>query len=131
MKLQCFIQIQVESGKLSLEQIRKINHPQPDVALNAQQTVEAHQAIQDLFSALRQSAREAHSPHHPATPDDAPSHGKDSQARALEVRIASALERAVFEHFQAFFQSDRSSGELLLLSDCLLALAKSYIKNGK
>lgn len=129
-----FIQEKVESGEISIEQIKEItaviNQPNP-VSSNAQQTEQAHQAIRAVFDGLRQSARESHSPHHQANQGDVQAHAKDNPSRVLEVPAVTEVDKAVLAYLEAFFASDRSSSEILKLSNRLFILGQAYNKTGK
>lgn len=129
-----FVQEKVESGEISIEQIKEItaviNQPNP-VSSNAQQTEQAHQAIRAVFDGLRQSARESHSPHHQANQGDVQAHAKDNPSRVLEVPAVTEVDKAVLAYLEAFFASDRSSSEILKLSNRLFILGQAYNKTGK
>lgn len=129
-----FVQEKVENGEISIEQIKEItaviNQPNP-VSSNAQQKEQVHQAIRAVFDGLRQSARESHSPHHQANQGDVQAHAKDNQSRVLEVPAVTEVDKAVFAYLEAFFASDRSSSEILKLSNRLFNLGQAYNKTGK
>lgn len=97
----------------------------------SQYTGAEHQAIRDLFASLKQSAREAHSLRHQSHQGDAQAHAKDNQSRVLEVPAVTEVDKAVFAYLEAFFASDRSSSELLKLSNRLFNLGQAYNKTGK
>ena len=129
-----FVQEKVENGEISIEQIKEItaviNQPNP-VSSNAQQTEQVHQAIRAVFDGLRQSAREAHSLRHQSHQGDAQAHAKDNQLHVLEVPAVTEVDKAVFAYLEAFFASDRSSSEILKLSNRLFNLGQAYNKTGK
>ena len=129
-----FVQEKVESGEISIEQIKEItaviNQPNP-VSSNAQQTEQAHQAIRAVFDGLRQSARESHSPHHQANQGDVQAHAKDNQLHVLEVPAVTLVDKSVLAYLEEFFASDRSSSEILKLSNRLFILGQAYNKSGK
>lgn len=129
-----FVQEKVESGEISIEQIKEItaviNQPNP-VSSNAQQTEQAHQAIRAVFDGLRQSARESHSPHHQANQGDVQAHAKDNPLHVLEVPAVTLVDKSVLAYLEAFFASDRSSSEILKLSNRLFNLGQAYNKTGK
>lgn len=129
-----FVQEKVESGEISIEQIKEItaviNQPNP-VSSNAQQTEQAHQAIRAVFDGLRQSARESHSPHHQANQGDVQAHAKDNQLHVLEVPAVTLVDKSVLAYLEEFFASDRSSSEILKLSNRLFNLGQAYNKTGK
>ena len=129
-----FVQEKVESGEISIEQIKEItaviNQPNP-VSSNAQQTEQAHQTIRAIFLQLRQSARESHSPHHQANQGGEKAHAKDNQSRVLEVPAVTEVDKAVLAYLEAFFASDRSSSEILKSSNRLFNLGQAYNKTGK
>ena len=97
----------------------------------SQYTGAEHQAIRDLFASLKQSAREAHSLHHQSHQGDAQAHAKDNPLHVLEVPAVTEVDKAVFAYLEAFFASDRSSSELLKLSNRFFNLGKAYNKTGK
>lgn len=129
-----FVQEKVESGEISIEQIKEItaviNQPNP-VSSNAQQTEQVHQAIRDVFDGLRQSARESHSPYHQANQGDVQAHAKDNQLHVLEVPAVTLVDKSVLAYLEEFFASDRSSSEILKLSNRLFILGQAYNKSGK
>lgn len=129
-----FVQEKVESGEISIEQIKEItaviNQPNP-VSSNAQQTEQAHQTIRAVFDGLRQSVRESHSPHHQANQGDVQAHAKDNQLHVLEVPAVTEVDKAVLAYLEAFFASDRSYSEILKLIHRLLNLGQAYNKTGK
>ena len=129
-----YVQEKVESGEISIEQIKEItaviNQPNP-VSSNAQQTEQAHQAIRAVFDGLRQSARESHSPHHQANQGDVQAHAKDNQLHVLEVPAVTLVDKSVLAYLEEFFASDRSSSEILKLSNRLFNLGQAYNKTGK
>ena len=129
-----FVQEKVESGEISIEQIKEItaviNQPNP-VSSNAQQKEQAHQAIRAVFDGLRQSARESHSPHHQANQGGEKVHATSNPSRVLEVPVVNAADESVFAYLEAFFASDRSSSEILKLSNRLFILGQAYNKSGK
>ncbi|TPH03962.1 hypothetical protein [Haemophilus haemolyticus] len=129
-----FVQEKVESGEISIEKTKEItaviNQPNP-VSSNAQQTEQAHQAIRAVFDGLRQSARESHSPHHQANQGDVQAHAKDNQLHVLEVPAVTLVDKSVLAYLEAFFASDRSSSEILKLSNRLFNLGQAYNKTGK
>ncbi|THA14561.1 hypothetical protein [Rodentibacter pneumotropicus] len=133
-----FAQEYCEKHNLTHEEIHRISilqstqSKQPNNGETvSQRTEQAHQAIRAIFSQLRQSARETHSPHHQSHQGDAQVHAKDNQARVLEFPVVSEVDKAVFEFLQVYLDSDRSPYELLKLSNCLFNLGQAYIKNGK
>ena len=97
----------------------------------SQYTGAEHQAIRDLFASLKQSARESHSLHYQSHQGDAQAHAKDNQSRVLEVPAVTEVDKAVFAYLEAFFASDRSSSEILKLSNRLFNLGQAYNKTGK
>ncbi len=129
-----FVQEKVESGEISIEKTKEItaviNQPNP-VSSNAQQTEQAHQAIRAVFDGLRQSARESHSPHHQANQGDVQAHAKDNQLHVLEVPAVTLVDKSVLAYLEEFFASDRSSSEILKLSNRLFNLGQAYNKTGK
>ena len=129
-----FVQEKVESGEISIEQIKEItaviNQPNP-VSSNAQQTEQAHQAIRDVFDGLRQSARESHSPHHQANQGGEKVHATNNQLHVLEVPAVTLVDKSVLAYLEEFFASDRSSSEILKLSNRLFNLGQAYNKTGK
>lgn len=129
-----FVQEKVESGLISIEQIKVITaviqQPNP-VSSNAQQTEQAHQAIRAVFDGLRQSARESHSPRHQANRGDVPAHAKCNQSHVLEVPAVTLVDKSVLAYLEEFFASDRSSCEILKLSNRLFNLGQAYNKIGK
>ena len=132
--IKCFVQEKVESGEISIEQIKEITaviqQPNP-VSSNVQQTEQVHQAIRAVFDGLRQSACETHAPRRQSHRGAAQAREKGNPTRALAVPVATSEERALFQFLQAFFDSDRSSSELLKLSHRLAKLAKAYTRNDK
>lgn len=129
-----FVQEKVESGEISIEQIKEItaviNQPNP-VSSNAQQTEQAHQAIRAVFDGLRQSARETHSLHHQVNQGGEKVHATSNPSRVLEVPVVNAADESVLAYLEAFFASDRSSSEILKLSNRLFNLGQAYNKTGK
>ena len=129
-----FVQEKVESGEISIEKTKEItaviNQPNP-VSSNTQQTEQAHQAIRAVFDGLRQSARESHSPHHQANQGDVQAHAKDNQLHVLEVPAVTLVDKSVLAYLEEFFASDRSSSEILKLSNRLFNLGQAYNKTGK
>lgn len=129
-----FVQEKVEKGEISIEQIKEItaviNQPNP-VLSNAQQTEQVHQAIRAVFDGLRQSASESHSPHHQANQGDVQAHAKDNPLHVLEVPAVTLVDKSVLAYLEAFFASDRSSSEILKLSNRLFNLGQAYNKTGK
>ncbi|OOF83522.1 hypothetical protein BKG93_09900 [Rodentibacter ratti] len=101
------------------------------VSSNVQHTAEPHQAIRDLFASLRQQVRETRSPHHQSHQGDGQAHATNNQAHVLEVPVVTEVDKAVLEYLQAYFRSDRSSLELLMLSNRLFKLGEEYNKNSK
>lgn len=129
-----FVQEKVESGEISIEQIKEITavikQPNP-VSPNAQQTEQAHQAIRAIFETLNQSACEVRSPHHQANQGGEKVHATSNLSRVLEVPIVNAADESVLAYLEAFFASDRSSSEILKLSHRLFILGQAYNKSGK
>lgn len=129
-----FVQEKVESGEISIEQIKEITavikQPNP-VSPSAQQKEQAHQAIRAIFETLNQSACEAHSPHHQANQGDVQAHAKDNPLHVLEVPAVTLVDKSVLAYLEAFFASDRSSSEILKLSNRLFNLGQAYNKTGK
>ena len=129
-----FVQEKVESGEISIEQIKEItaviNQPNP-VSSNAQQTEQAHQAIRAVFDGLRQSARETHSLHHQVNQGGEKVHATSNPSRVLEVPVVNAADESVLAYLEKFFASDRSSSEILKLSNRLFNLGQAYNKTGK
>ena len=129
-----FVQEKVESGEISIEQIKEItaviNQPNP-VSSNTQQTEQAHQAIRAIFETLNQSVCEVRSPHHQANQGGEKVHATSNPSRVLEVPVVNAADESVLAYLEAFFASDRSSSELLKLSNRLFNLGQAYNKTGK
>nr|DAR79878.1 MAG TPA: hypothetical protein [Caudoviricetes sp.] len=129
-----FVQEKVESGEISIEQIKEITaviKQSNPVSSNSQQTEQAHQAIRAVFDGLRQSARESHSPHHQANQGGEKVHATSNPLHVLEVPAVTEVDKAVLAYLEAFFASDRSSSELLKLSNRLFNLGQAYNKTGK
>lgn len=129
-----FIQEIIENDDFSLEKIKNITAviKQPThVSSTVQCKEQAHQAIQAAFDGLYQSVHETHFAHHQVNQGDGQVHATNNQAHVLEVPVVTELDKTVLEYLQAFFQSDRSSYELLKLINRLLKLRKAYIKKAK
>ena len=129
-----FIQEKVESGEISIEQIKEITavikQPNP-VSPNAQQKEQAHQAIRAILETLNQSACEVRSPHHQANQGGEKVHATSNPSRVLEVPVVNAADESVLAYLEAFFASDRSPCEILKLSNRLFILGQAYNKTGK
>lgn len=97
----------------------------------SQYTGAEHQAIRDLFASLKQSARETHSLHHQVNQGGEKVHATSNPSRVLEVPVVNAADESVFAYLEVFFASDRSSSELLKLSNRLFNLGQAYNKTGK
>ncbi|MEX4623172.1 hypothetical protein MY726_04725 [Haemophilus influenzae] len=97
----------------------------------SQDKEQAHQTIRAIFSQLRQSARETHSLHHQVNQGGEKVHATSNPSRVLEVPVVNAADESVLAYFEAFFASDRSSSEILKLSNRLFNLGQAYNKTGK
>ena len=129
-----FVQEKVEKGEITIEQTKEISaviKQSSSVSPNAQQKAQAHQAIRAVFDGLRQSARESHSPHHQANQGGEKVHATSNPSRVLEVPVVNAADESVLAYLEKFFASDRSSSEILKLSNRLFNLGQAYNKTGK
>lgn len=129
-----FVQEKVEKGEITIEQTKEITaviKQSNPVSPNAQQKAQAHQAIRAIFETLNQSSCEARSPHHQANQGDVQAHAKDNPLHVLEVPAVTLVDKSVLAYLEAFFASDRSSSEILKLSNRLFNLGQAYNKTGK
>ena len=94
-------------------------------------TSQDHQQLSAIFQRLRQAAQDKHVQTRELNQGACQSLQKPKKEHVLAVSVESSAELAVLECFQAFFASDRSSSEILKLSNRLFNLGQAYNKTGK
>lgn len=96
-----------------------------------QDTVQDHPPLSAIFAKLRKARQNKSFQTPRQVPDLGLSHAMPVSTDVLVAFAQTEQEQAVFECLQAYFQSDRSSYELLKLSNRLFKLGQAYNKSGK